>query len=389
MGAKEGDARAGLLGGEPSKCRIVQPGHSFRSKGAAMKTFHDPRRFSFLLAVLLVMTPMFWASASADELEDAEATIEALQTQVADQEATIQALESDRLPEPPATEVPTAPVQPQSNPDGVSLEIGARLETAAWSIEVTGVEQQSSIELYETFTAQGVYLLVTFRVANLTNIPLELDYDELVVSDEAGREYSYQDTITPNLLNDRYDPLFEYSMLQPALSYESVIVFEIPVETTSLRLVLNDRSGNRADEARAAANTASQLALPAGSNIVFDTWDVKVDRTETLTSFTSIWGTHAPRGQFLVLFITVTNTGLEPLSFPYESMRLLDGNGRWFSFIEPPTDGMALELTDAQYWERLQPGIPYQAGIVFDIPTDASELILVARFEEAEIAVRL
>ncbi len=354
-----------------------------------MKMYQKFHRLSVLLVMLLLAMPTLLPSAFADELEDAEATIEALQTQVAEQEATIEVVEADKTPEPPTTSVPTAAVQPEQNPDGVSLEIGAQLATNVWSIEVLGVEQQSSIELYELFTAQGVYLLVTFQVANLTNIPLEFEYEELVVSDEAGRVYTYQDTITANLLNDRYDPLLEYSLLQPSLTYETVSVFEIPPESTSLRLMLSDGVDGRNDEAKAAATIASEHALPVGSSFLFGAWDIKVERTETVASISTVFGTHDARGEFLVVYIAATNTGLEPYSFPYPKLRLVDDSGRWFSYIHPPTDGMAYELTDRQTYEGFQPGIAYQTVIVFDIPADTSGLMLVASFDEPQLAVKI
>lgn len=345
------------------------------------------RILTSVTTVLAIITlPLFPPQAATRQTVDAEATIEALQTQVAEQEATIEALRDESTSE--AEPAVSPPTDTESNAKSSTvLDIGGQIQTNVWSITIDQTETQNTIELYEVFTAQGVYLLDTLQLDNLTDLPLEFPYRELEVVDAEGRTYSYQDTITANLLNDRYDPLFEYSLLQPDLTYETVAVFELPEELTSLELTLNDGSGDRADEAEAAAEIARGQALPVGSTLEYDNWDISVQSTEVQESFTSIWGTHAPRGVFLVVYVTVTNIGNEPVAFPYEGARLVDATGRWFSFNQQPTDGMAVELTDQQYWEQLQPGIPYQTGIVFDIPDDATKLLLVASFAEPSLAV--
>lgn len=342
-----------------------------------------------LMFCAVIAMPMVFAQAVRGQTDPAEATIEALQTQVAEQAATIEALTGESASERQPTMSP--PTATQSGPltSSVALNVGSHIQTAVWSIAIQHTEEESTIELYEAFTAQGVYLLVTLQVDNLTHLPLEFPYRNLELTDSEGRTYSYQSTITANLLNEWYDPLFVYSLLQPDLSYETVVVFELSPQSTSLKLSLNDPSGDRANEAETAADVAHRQALPSGSSLQFGNWEIGVERTEVQESFTSIWGTHIPRGEFLVLLVTVINTGSEPMSFPYGDIRLVDGMGRWFSFIHPPTDGMALEFTDQQYWEPLQPGIPYQTGIVFDVPPDTDGLLLVASFSEPNLAVEV
>jgi hypothetical protein len=341
-----------------------------------------------MLCAVIAM-PMVFTQAVTGQTDTGEATIEALQTQVAEKEVTIEALTG----EPASKRQPPVltPTATQSDPlsSSVALNVGSHIQTAVWSIAIQHTEEESTIQLYEVFTARGVYLLVTLQVDNLTDLPLEFPYRDLELTDSEGRTYSYQSTITANLLNERYDPLFEYSLPQPDLSYETVVVFELSQQSTSLELFLNDPSGDRANEAETAADVARRQALPSGSSLQFGDWEIGIERTEVQESFSSIWGTHIPRGEFLVLFVTVINTGSEPMSFPYGDIRLVDGMGRWFSFIHPPTDGMALEFSDQQYWEPLQPGVSYHTGIVFDVPPDTDGLVLVASFSEPNLAVEV
>ncbi len=289
----------------------------------------------------------------------------------------------------PLTNTQAAVNQADDSQSTIPLEAGSRLQTSAWSIVHIQSQEQDTVEIYEVFTARGKYVLATLQIDNLTNLPLQFPYADLALVDEQGRSYAYQDAITANLMNDLYDPLFVYSLLQPSLSYETVVVFEVSTEATSLMLSLKSDAGERASEAQAGADEARSDAQPIGSTIEFGGWVITVEGTEIFESYTSVWGTHAPRGQFLAVYNTATNIGTEQAYFPYEDLRLVDGTGRWFSNNQSPTDGLSLDLTGQQYWELLQPGIPYQLGVMFDVPFDSSELLLVGSLATPSIAVEI
>ena len=101
-----------------------------------------------------------------------------------------------------------------------------------------------------------------------------------------------------------------------------------------------------------------------------------VDSTAMPMAILAEYDAATARGVYLVVYVTVTNTTLAPALFPYDSFTVTDGEGRLFT-----PDSIAIitilntELGLSMY-EELQPGLPYSAAIVFDVPLGAAGFTL-------------
>lgn len=78
-------------------------------------------------------------------------------------------------------------------------------------------------------------------------------------------------------------------------------------------------------------------------------------------------------GQFLVVYFNITNNSAGPAKFPFTGTTVTDGQGRTFTANEQAT--VAFQVT--VYGEtprvlQMQPGIPYDYAILFEVPPDDS-----------------
>ena len=96
--------------------------------------------------------------------------------------------------------------------------------------------------------------------------------------------------------------------------------------------------------------------------------------TETSEGFTGIIEEQTPRGVFVAVHLTVVNTGMVPAAFPFSDLRLTDGAGRVFSPDSDTTTDWLIQNTDFYQSAELQPGLPYEAVVFFDVPRDATGL---------------
>lgn len=76
------------------------------------------------------------------------------------------------------------------------------------------------------------------------------------------------------------------------------------------------------------------------------------------------------QGQFVIVSMTVKNTGTKPQSFSPSSQKLKDSQGRTFE-----SDSMAqiaLGDSDVPVWDNINPGNTVEVKLVFDMPKDAA-----------------
>jgi hypothetical protein len=108
-------------------------------------------------------------------------------------------------------------------------------EFGNWTLTVTGAEPVPTVSgASETFTARGVYVVVSLNVTNTGNAPQEFPYRDLVLRDARGRMFSVDTDPTIRLIRT-YDVSW-YENLQPGLAYDTAIVFDVPVDATGLQL---------------------------------------------------------------------------------------------------------------------------------------------------------
>lgn len=147
-----------------------------------------------------------------------------------------------------------------------------------------------------------------------------------------------------------------------------------------------------ARETPGAASTVDdpQAAEPSTPSGIGERIDVEgFTAVVTGTAMTSTVGneylSEAARGVYLVVYVTVTNTRQAPAEFPYDSFTLTDRGGRAFT---PDSNAIITLLNmelDLSMYDELQPGLPYPAAIVFDVPFDAKGFSLVAEVSNTSI----
>ncbi|WP_308221338.1 DUF4352 domain-containing protein [Gordonia alkaliphila] len=80
--------------------------------------------------------------------------------------------------------------------------------------------------------------------------------------------------------------------------------------------------------------------------------------------------TEQAQGQFVVVTLTVSNTGDKPQSFSPSEQKLKDSQGR--TFESDSTAQIALGDTDIAVWDSINPGNSVDVKLVFDMPKDAT-----------------
>jgi hypothetical protein len=86
------------------------------------------------------------------------------------------------------------------------------------------------------------------------------------------------------------------------------------------------------------------------------------------------------RGVYLMLRLDVVNAGLSPVTrFPWWTLRVRDGAGRFFTPQQEATTAYAATAPDLDRPESYQPGLRYRAAVVFDVPATAGGLRLQAQ----------
>lgn len=93
-------------------------------------------------------------------------------------------------------------------------------------------------------------------------------------------------------------------------------------------------------------------------------------------------------GVFLYLRMTVTNTNGEARPFPFEGLVVVDMNNMSYFLAEPPTRESLTYDFGFDIDQPLQPGESRQVTAVFDIPTDATGLILTTPSRVFEIRLQ-
>jgi hypothetical protein len=197
----------------------------------------------WIIATVFLLGSLGWANVVAQGTPtptsaDYEATIEALETQVAQLQERVKALSEQRTAG--SSSAAQAGETPES--EAATYNVGDTVSVNDWSFAVTDVELAPTVDLSnEQFVARGIFVVVYLSITNSGNAPQSFPYDEFLVEDSAGRSYGLHTDSTIPFQIYVYDTSL-YGDLQPGLPYESVAVFEIPADATGLTLKTEDPS---------------------------------------------------------------------------------------------------------------------------------------------------
>lgn len=150
---------------------------------------------------------------------------------------------------------------------------------------------------------------------------------------------------------------------------------ELQEENERLKKRIEDMSGGRSSNRQKDDESIVELAI--GDTWDGDSWSITVNYFEVSPQLVTSFETNTARGIYAIVHMSIINNGSGPAAFPYDSMILVDGDGREYSsgFEELFNLNFVLFDNGGQYTD-LQPGIPYDAGLIYDIPATATGLRL-------------
>jgi Domain of unknown function (DUF4352) len=126
----------------------------------------------------------------------------------------------------------------------------------------------------------------------------------------------------------------------------------------------------------AAGQTLTVPGLKAGVTFRMAVSDVQY-KTE-LPSAYSTGGPQHPNGKYLCVLVTVTNLGQESSSLDWIGLNVRDGKGRSFDTAGyEPQAGAGKLFGRKTYAETIQPSFSLDLVLVFDVATDAENLVFV------------
>lgn len=187
--------------------------------------------FVLLGAVGLVRT-------KADALAQDDHT--AIQTAVADLQTRVAALEIGVVT--PAGTPFASPVTALASPVAAEgSDLGTTVRAGDWEITVTSTEASQGFKgIFEQQTPRGVYIIVRMSLTLTANAPLAFPYNDLVLTDGAGRTFSLDADATSDWLIQNTD-LTTYAELQPSLPYDVVALFDVPPDAAGLILTSGEQ----------------------------------------------------------------------------------------------------------------------------------------------------
>jgi hypothetical protein len=109
---------------------------------------------------------------------------------------------------------------------------------------------------------------------------------------------------------------------------------------------------------------------------------VVTDQPEEADQVTGSRDTHTAQGRWIIVPVTITNTGQEPAYLYGHGIRLVDTDGRTYDDDTEAT----FAVDNTTYTEQLNPGQSGDFKVVFDVPTDREPAQLIITEERRAAA---
>ncbi len=370
------------------------------------------------LALGGVVVAVGWPASTlvAQDSDPAEATVSALQTEVADLQSTITAYET---------------LLPLLIGDVAEVDATAEVEpplTSKWRVEVTGVAELGGYPDYDDdgdrvwVEARGKIVAVRLAITNVDTQPVSFfSNQDLLLEDDQGRRFSYDGDATSSFLviqTDIYDNQPDGDF-QPGLTYEDAIAFDVPTDAENLALVSADGSVRIALPAEIGTPvpptrtprptptpspiptvvrtptpppTPTSVPTPSGrvgdrKQLAYGQWRIEAVGVETRKEIESEGSllTLEADGTYYLVTLRIVNVGPRSQPFPFEEFHLEEQYGATYPsydfFLFQP-EGDAFERGDA-----LIPNNTYTRTLLFDVPPEAEGLTL--RSSDGSVAIAL
>lgn len=157
----------------------------------------------------------------------------------------------------------------------------------------------------------------------------------------------------------------------------------------------NTSTSNGSNDQASSSEEANQAPAMAMLNQPAQSGDLAFTATKVVDAKTlgNAYTKKNAQGVFKVVSLKIDNTGKETKTVDSSMLKLRDGQGRTF---ERSIDGQTAKgMTEGSvdlFLQQVQPGLSVNGDIVFDVPADATDLVLVVRgglFEdETEISLK-
>lgn len=170
--------------------------------------------------------------------------------------------------------------------------------------------------------------------------------------------------------------------LQTQVANQQATISAQETQISDLKTRVSDVSGSKKPGATTAASSADTASAPLaiGDTYSGKNWDITVTGFEFAPTLETSYQQNVARGVFCIVYITVMNNGNEPAPFPYEDLQLKTGEGRIYSYDDQALFNLTYVVMGVGgSSDDLQPGLAYTTAILFDIPPDATGLVLTAQ----------
>lgn len=167
--------------------------------------------------------------------------------------------------------------------------------------------------------------------------------------------------------------------LQTQVANQQATISALETQVSDLKTRVSEVSGSKKPGATttSASSSTSTKPLAVGETYSNGIWEITVTGYEFAPTLDTTYQQNVARGVYCFVYITVVNVGDKPVPFPYRDMRLKTGEGRTYSVADDALFNLTyVALGAGASNDDLQPGLPYNTGVLFDIPPDAVGLIL-------------
>lgn len=115
------------------------------------------------------------------------------------------------------------------------------------------------------------------------------------------------------------------------------------------------------------------LQAQAGRPFIYGNGLYSVEKTDRVAQVGQAGSSVTASGSFLLVFLSVTNQGPEPLSFSPSDFSLRDKQGRTFTIhLEATKLAVLANQRSDLFSEAIQPGLDRKIVLVFEVPKDST-----------------
>jgi Domain of unknown function (DUF4352) len=129
------------------------------------------------------------------------------------------------------------------------------------------------------------------------------------------------------------------------------------------------------------------IAPPCGADGTLEGFDITVKGSMTASTLTTSIEQFTTRGEFLAVYLTVTNSGNDPAEFSANDLMVSTSSGKNYDINEEATINYSVE-NNAPAYTTLQPDLPSDVIVVFELAAGQSGFTLYSPKDET-FSIRL